>query len=72
MMFNMKIGKQLNIENRTLPAGQPQFDIIPNTVEIDKKVYTVLGVSQGIKLPYMSIEIERTEKELVGYDIKGI
>lgn len=66
MMFNMKIEKQLNIKDRTLLLGVPDFDVVPESIKIDNAVYKVIGISHGVKPPFLSIEIEKTENELVG------
>jgi|GEM_PF-3245122 len=63
-MFRMKVNKQMNMRDRTLIAGEPTFDSIPSVIIIDSKEYKVLGVSQGIKPPFVSLEIERTESNL--------
>lgn len=64
-MFRMKIESQLNISDRTLLAGQPGFTKIPKNITIDGDKYKVLGVSGGANLPFMSLEIERTNKQLI-------
>lgn len=63
-MFRMKINKQMNMQDRTLISGEPTFDSIPSMIIIDSKEYKVLGVSQGVKLPFVSLEIERAESNL--------
>lgn len=52
--------------DRTIIGGKPGFTEIPGQVIIDKKMYKVIGISQGIKLPYMSLELEKTTEKLVG------
>ena len=70
-MFNMKIERQLNLKDRTLLLGIPNCDIIPKVVVINKLEYKVLGVSSGIKPPYLSLEIERTNLRLSKHIIVG-
>ena len=62
----MNIEKQLNLDSRTLILGVPKYNAIPNTILIDDKPYKVIGISVGAKPPYMSMEIERTDKKLTG------
>ena len=69
-MFKMKIEKQLNLDDRTLLAGKPTFDSIPAYVEINNKTYKVIGRSMGIALPFISLEIEKSDDNLVGYYVK--
>lgn len=71
-MFSMKIEQQMNMVDRTLLLGVPEYDIIPKEISIDKDKYKVIGVSHGVKLPYMSLEIENTSKELKGKEIKVV
>ena len=63
-MFRMKVEAQFNIADRTLLAGRPGFTEIPKMIIIDGNEYKVFGVSQGIKLPFISLEIEKTDKQL--------
>lgn len=62
----MNIEKQLNLENRTLILGVPKYNAIPETIMIDDKPYKVIGISAGAKPPFVSMEIERTDKKLTG------
>lgn len=68
-MFNMKIDKQLNIQDRTLLLGVPDYDIIPKEILVDGNKYGVIGVSLGVKPPYLSLEIEKTDSKLEGKTI---
>lgn len=68
-MFNMKIERQLNIKDRTLLLGIPNYDVIPKVVVADGHEVNVIGVSHGAKLPYMSLEVEKTAEDLVGKTI---
>lgn len=68
-MFSMKIEQQMNIKDRTLLLGVPEYDSIPEEVFIDNDKYKVIGVSHGVKPPYMSLEIENTNKELRNKEI---
>lgn len=66
-MFEMIIEKQLNsIKDRTLILGIPNNDLIPKYVNIENAFYKVIGISCGVKEPYISIEIEKTNEYLVG------
>lgn len=69
-MFNMQVEQQMNIKDRTLLLGMPKYDVIPKTVFIDKKEFAVIGCSLGVKLPYLSLEIEKTTDNLVGKTLK--
>lgn len=62
----MKIEQQLNMKDRTLLLGKPDYNIIPNNVSVDENTFKVIGISCGVKLPYISIEIEKTDLELIG------
>ena len=66
-MFDMKIERQLNIKDRTLLLGVPKYDAIPKSIEIEGKQYKVIGISHGVRPPFVSLEIEKTSKEVVGY-----
>lgn len=59
-MFDMKIERQLNLKDRTLLLGVPNYDEIPKVVVINETKYKVLGASLGTKPPYLSLEIEKT------------
>ena len=65
-MFDMKIERQLNIKDRTLLLGVPKFDVIPESVEIEGEKHKVIGISHGVKPPFVSLEIEKTTKEVSG------
>lgn len=65
-MLNMKIEKQLNIKDRTLLLGKPQTRVVPDSVSVEGNVFKVVGTSLGVTPPYISLEIERTEIDLVG------
>ena len=60
----MKFEQQLNINDRTLILGKPEYDVIPKTIQIDDIGYRVIGLSHGVKPPFVSLEIEKTEKNL--------
>ena len=60
----MKIEKQLNIEDRTLLLGIPKYDSIPEKVEIEGRQYKVIGISHGVKPPFVSLEIEKTAEKV--------
>lgn len=65
-MFKMKIREQVNIQDRTLLAGEGEYDHVPDNVIIDGKKYTVLGLSLGVLPPMISLEIEKTDDKLTG------
>lgn len=69
MVFNMTVMQQLNLKDRTLLAGVPNFDIIPPVITMNNQKFKVIGLSQGINPPAMCIEIERTDIELIGKEI---
>lgn len=60
-MFNMKIKRQLNLKDRTLLLGIPNYDGIPKVVVIKGAEHKVLGASFGARAPYFSLEIEKTD-----------
>ena len=62
----MVVQRQLNLSDRTLVVGIPTFDKIPKKVLIHGEEFKVIGLSGGVKLPYVSLEIERTESKLTG------
>ena len=66
-MFRMKIECQLNIKDRTLIGGVAEYNVIPKEIQINHKVYKVIGLSYGIKNPKVSLEIEKTENNLQGF-----
>lgn len=68
-MFNMKIDKQLNIQDRTLLLGVPNYDVIPKIILVDDDKYSVIGISHGVNPPYLSLEIEKTDSNLEGKSI---
>lgn len=69
-MFKMKIEQQMNIKDRTLLLGIPEYNAIPGRVSANGNSFNVIGVSNGIKPPYMSLEIEKTDNELIGQTIQ--
>ena len=70
-MFKMKIEGQYNIHDRTLICGVPEYDVIPKDMLADDIPIKLIGVSLGTKPPYMSLEIEKTNYDLVGKTILG-
>lgn len=70
-MFKMKIEKQLNIKDRTLLLGVPEYNTIPRRVTSKGNEYKVIGISNGTKYPFMSLEIEKTNLSLVGQTIQA-
>lgn len=68
-MFNMKVEKQLNIKDRTLLLGVPDYDAIPKVVVVDDRKINVIGTSLGVKAPFLSLEIEKTAVNLIGKTI---
>lgn len=69
-MFEMKIEKQLNITDRTLLLGKPNERIVPDSVSVDGNTFNVLGLSLGVQSPFVSLEIEKTNINLVGKTIQ--
>lgn len=69
-MFNMQVEQQMNIKDRTLLLGVPKYDVIPKKIYADGKEFSVIGSSLGVKLPYLSLEIEKTTDNLVGKTLK--
>ena len=69
-MFNMQVEQQMNIKDRTLLLGVPEYDVIPKSIFVDEKEFVVIGSSLGVKLPYLSLEIEKTNDNLVGKTLK--
>lgn len=65
----MTIKKQLNLLDRTLILGVCNFDKIPDIIVCKNQEIKVIGVSHGIKLPYISLEIEKTNLDLIGKKI---
>lgn len=70
-MFEMKIDKQLNLQDRTLLLGEPNFNELPKIVYCGNVEYNVIGVSSGVPSPYISLEIEKEEANLVGKTLIG-
>lgn len=68
-MFNMKVEKQMNIKDRTLLLGIPEYDFLPEIVHTNNESYKVIGVSSGVLPPFLSLEIEKTPKDLIGKTI---
>lgn len=71
-MFAMKVEKQMKLHDRTLLLGKPQFDIIPKQVNIKNEKINVIGISNGIVPPYVSLEIEPIKNEVVGETITEV
>ena len=69
-MFSMTVEKQMNLNERTLLLGKPQFDIIPKQIVFKEKIIDVIGISNGVSLPFLSLEIERIRDNIVGETIK--
>lgn len=65
-MFKMKIEKQLNIKDRTLLAGIPEYDAIPQKIYVEGLELGVIGTSYGVKPPFVSLEVEKTNIDLIG------
>lgn len=71
-MFEMAVEGQVNIGDKTIIGGRAKYDLIPEQVVIDNKVFKILGVSQGIKPPFFAIEIEKTDFDFVGLKISSL
>lgn len=65
-MFSMTVEKQMNLNERTLLLGKPQFDIIPKQIAFKDKIIDVIGISNGVALPFVSLEIEQIKDNIVG------
>lgn len=65
-MFTMKVEKQMRLHDRTLLLGRPQFDIIPKQVNIKNEKINVIGISNGVVPPFISLEIEPIKNKVVG------
>lgn len=66
-MFRMKIESQLNIEDRTLIGGVAKYNAIPRKIQVNHKLYEVIGLSYGSKPSKISLEIEKTNDKLQGF-----
>lgn len=66
----MKIENQLNLKDRTLLSGVPLYDAIPQNITIAEQTFNVIGISYGIKKPYVALEIEKANVGLKGKTIK--
>ena len=71
-MFEMAVEGQVNIGDKTIIGGRAKYDLIPEQVVIDNKVFKILGVPQGIKPPFFAIEIEKTDSDFVGLKISSL
>lgn len=67
----MKVEKQMSVKDRTLIVGVPQYDTIPKKVNAGNRVFNVIGVSQGVKIPFLSLEIEKTTFNLEGKTVRA-
>lgn len=65
-MFSMTVEKQMNLNKRTLLLGKSQFDVIPSQVMIMGKKIKVIGISNGVVPPFISLEIEQIHNNVVG------
>ena len=68
-MFRMKVEMQMNMADRTLLLGIPEYNLIPKVIKTQKGTFLVFGCSVGVKPPYISLEIERTDHDLIGKNI---
>lgn len=71
-MFLMTVERQLNLNDRTLLLGKPQFDVIPKHITLRGKKVKIIGISSGVVLPFLSLEIEQIKDTVVGETISGI
>ena len=65
-MFSMTVEKQINLNDRTLLLGKPKFDKIPKQIVLKGKIINVLGISNGPVPPFISLEIEQIEDNVIG------
>lgn len=70
-MFEMIIKSQISIGSKTIIGGRAKYDLIPEQVVIGNKVFKILCVPQGIKPPFLAIEIEKTDSDFVGLKISS-
>ena len=70
-MFEMIIKSQISIGSKTIIGGRAKYDLIPEQVVIGNKVFKILGVPQGIKPPFLAIEIEKNDSDFVGLKISS-
>lgn len=68
-MFEMIVDCQLNLADRTLLLGVPDYFDIPKNCFFEDKELTIIGVSSGVRPPYLSLEIERIDYSLEGEKI---
>lgn len=71
-MFSMTVEQQMNLNERTLLLGKPQFDKIPEQIGINQKKIAVIGISNGVAPPFMSLEIELIKDNIVGKTITNV
>lgn len=71
-MFTMTIKEQLNMGDRTLVLGIPTYDSIPKKILVKGSQLSVVGVSCGGKPPFLSLEIEKINYNVVGETIVDI
>lgn len=65
LIYEKIVLKQLNLEDRTALLFDMQEDwTIPAKVHIDGFTYEIKGISCGVKPPFLSVEIEKQEKNL--------
>ena len=65
-MFTMKVEQQMNLEDRTLLLGKPNFDKIPKKVEVNGMTVNVMGISSGIVPPFISLEVDKLITSVIG------
>ena len=71
-MFNMIVENQMNLIDRTVVLGKPNFDKIPKKVKFQNRIINVKGISKGVAPPFLSLEIDKIEENLVGEMIIAI
>ena len=64
-MFKMKIDGQYNAIDRTLICGTPNTKIVPLKLKINGQYFKLIGRSYGGDLANISLEIEKTNKNLI-------
>ncbi len=73
-MFQMIIERQLDLEDRTLLLGKPEPYGFPERIKtrrIPPQTFDVIGVSGGVRPPFVSLEIKRITESLVGQAVYG-
>lgn len=62
-MLKMMITETMSLSDRVLLGGKPtEFTDLPSSVNLSGTIHKVIGLSQGVRAPYISLEVAKVNQ----------